>query len=1086
VAGGAAGITLALPLPEGQHSVSIAMVSLAALLAGLAAWRAPWQRWAPAVTRWMLAPCALVVIAAANHFGEFDPYTYGVTFALLFAWVGLSQPRWMSLAFAGPAAAAYTLPLLAAGRPAGELLTVAVVVPMFVCLGEACAWVATRLRAAEAEVHAAASGIERLLEATVMLGRADTEAEAAGMTAELVADLLGADRVQVMTADAEGSSRFVSRGQRNVAVPLGESTVDAASEPSATGLAVRTGRTVFVADVASSPVTSPHLARLIPAASAAFIPLPGEGGFFGSLVVKWDRPRSGLDPFSQRAAEVLSAEAGRALERTRAAARLIHDLGERRQTVTLLREEQSLLHLLQEVAVAANEAHTVDEALQRVLDSVCAYTGWPVGHAYLPDADGALAPSALWHLDDPVRFEPFRLATERTPLKPGIGLLRGVVRSREPAWIADVTADSGFLRADAARAVGLRAAWGVPVMVEKEVVAVLEFFFPEVLDLDVSLLDLARHVGTQLGRVVERRRGQEMLQHNEERMRAVIETAGDAFIGMDDAGLVTEWNRQAEVTFGWSRREALGRRVADLVIPQEFRAAHTAGLQRFLASGASAMLGRPLDLRARARDGREFPVELTAWSTRVGSSVGLNAFVRDISERKSLEAELIHQALHDPLTGLPNRVLLHERLSHALLRGERRRSPVSVLFLDLDGFKTVNDSLGHTTGDRLLTAVAKRLGTVIRPPDTVARLGGDEFAVLLDETDAGAASRVAERIGIALDEPFVIDGRAVHARASIGVATGSYGEQTADDLITNADLAMYLAKRQGRGGFAQFKASMHSAAVERLELEADLRRGLERKEFFLCYQPVVRLCDGVTIGMEALLRWNRAGGALVSPDEFIPVAEQTGLIGAIGHWVLREACSQAAAWHAACPMSPVFRLSVNLSARQLQDPGLVQDVETILVATGLAPSSLVLEITETALMSEPVTAVPRLAALKALGIKLAVDDFGTGYSSLSYLRNFPVDILKIDRSFISPLGREPGDAAIAHAVVSLGHTLHLRVVAEGIETAAQLAELQAIGCEYGQGYLFARPLTVNAMSVVLADAESEHLLGAVDLRELHA
>src|SRR5688572_1513106 len=273
VAGAAAGISAVLPLPQGQHPPSVAIVSLAAVLAGIAAWRAPWQHWAPAVMRWTLAPCALVLMAAANHFGEFDPYTYGVAFALLFVWVGLSQPRWMSVVFAAPAAAAYTLPLLLAGRPAAELFTVAVVVPMYVSLGEACAWVAARLRAAEDEVRAAASGIERLLEATVMLGCADTEAEAAEMTADLAADLLGADRVQVMTADAVGSSRYVSRGQRNIDVPLGESTVDAATEPSATGLAVRTGRTVFVADVASSPVMSSRLARLIPSASAAFIPL---------------------------------------------------------------------------------------------------------------------------------------------------------------------------------------------------------------------------------------------------------------------------------------------------------------------------------------------------------------------------------------------------------------------------------------------------------------------------------------------------------------------------------------------------------------------------------------------------------------------------------------------------------------------------------------------------------------------------------------------------------------------------------------------------------------------------------------------
>ncbi|HEU5449950.1 MAG TPA: EAL domain-containing protein, partial [Acidimicrobiia bacterium] len=417
---------------------------------------------------------------------------------------------------------------------------------------------------------------------------------------------------------------------------------------------------------------------------------------------------------------------------------------------------------------------------------------------------------------------------------------------------------------------------------------------------------------------------------------------------------------------------------------------------------------------------------------------------------------------------LPNRSLLLDRLAHALARAQRNGAPVTVLFLDLDRFKTVNDSLGHTAGDRLLAAVGRRLADSVRPSDTVARLGGDEFAVLLEDTPTGAALDVARRLEEALESPFSIDGHQVFARASIGVATGEGGKQTADELLRNADLAMYMAKGRETTRHASFEPGMHTAVLERLEMEADLRRALQAGEFFLHYQPVVRLADASVVGMEALIRWKR-GGDVVSPAVFIPVAEETGLIVAIGQWVVSEACRQAAAWQREHALQPPLRLSVNLSARQLQDPGLVPDVEQVLNACGLDPNCLVIEITESLLMSDPDVAVQRLRHLKDLGVRLAIDDFGTGYSSLSYLRRFPVDVLKIDRSFVAALGAGPEDAALAHAIVKLGHTLKLNIVAEGIETPEQLSELRSLGCEYGQGYLFAAPLGVDAVAALLAD-----------------
>jgi diguanylate cyclase (GGDEF)-like protein/PAS domain S-box-containing protein len=742
---------------------------------------------------------------------------------------------------------------------------------------------------------------------------------------------------------------------------------------------------------------------------------------------------------------------------------------EGKPTVTFLRSEREFLHLLKAVAVGANEARTVDEALQRALDEVCAYTHWPVGHAYLPGPDGVLAPTGLWHLSDPDRYASFRRSTEQTRLQAGLGLLHGVLRSREPAWTADVSADPNFLRAAAAREVGLRAAFGLPVIVDGEAVAVLEFLFPALLDPDEWLLELGRHIGLQLGGVVGRQRVEATLRAGEERLRAVIDTAGDAFIGMDEAGMVTEWNRKAEETFGWPRQEVIGRAVADLVIPEDQRSTHRAGLQRFLETGHSAILGRTLELRGQARDGREFPVELTAWSTPVGSGVEFSAFIRDISDRKRLEAELTRQALHDPLTGLPNRTLFLDRLAHAVTRSERSLGSVTVLVLDLDNFNRFNDSLGHAAGDRLLTSVAERLRDTVRRADTVARLDGDEFAVLLEDTGIADGIRIAQRLGDALDRPFEVSGREVFARASVGVACGGPEVQTADELLTNADLAMYLAKGQGKARYAVFESALQEAAIERLELEADLRRAVALGEFFLLYQPVVRLGDRSIVGMEALIRWKRPGGEVVNPEQFIPAAEDTGLIVEIGHWVLEEACRQAAAWQAAHNPTPALRLSVNFSARQLQDPEIVKDVERVLVTAGLEPGCLVIEITEGLLISEPDVAVRRLADLKHLGVGLAIDDFGTGYSSLSYLRRFPVDILKIDHSFVAGLGRNPEDAAIVRAVLALARTLDLTVVAEGVERAEQLYELQALGCERAQGHLFSVPLSEPAFADLLVN-----------------
>jgi len=486
------------------------------------------------------------------------------------------------------------------------------------------------------------------------------------------------------------------------------------------------------------------------------------------------------------------------------------------------------------------------------------------------------------------------------------------------------------------------------------------------------------------------------------------------------------------------------------------------------------------------------------------------------TQRQRAETQLLHNALHDPLTNLPNRALFMDRLEHAMKRAQRRaarpRSPnqkgtaalylFAVLYLDLDRFKLVNDSLGHRAGDQLLQAIALRLQGCLRPDDTVARLGGDEFTILLDDIkNVGEAIHVCQRIQEVLRLPFKLGDPSLPAlanttseeiftSASIGVAFSSStpglfeSYDNSQDLLRDADVAMYRAKSLGKARHEVFKTTMHQGAVERLQLETDLRRALERQEFILYYQPIVTLETGKLCGFEALLRWQHPSRGLVSPAEFIPIAEETGLIVPIGQWVLREACQQMLVWHQDAPLT----MNVNLSSKQFQAPGLVKQIEQILWETGLDPHCLKLEITENLIMEKAELVTEMLFQLQALGIQLCMDDFGTGYSSLSYLHRFPVSVLKIDRSFISTMdslppllndgcwkrypiprdGSSPQRAApIVATIIKLAHTLQMDVVAEGIETPGQLHQLKMLGCKYGQGYFFSKPVDGKTAETLL-------------------
>ncbi len=557
---------------------------------------------------------------------------------------------------------------------------------------------------------------------------------------------------------------------------------------------------------------------------------------------------------------------------------------------------------------------------------------------------------------------------------------------------------------------------------------------------------------------------------SEEQFRLTFEMAPIGMAITTINGQLKKVNQALCEALGYKEQELLKLSLADITYPEDLELYQTQQEALLENKGSDFQI----ETRYISHDLRIVDTILKVVIVRdsKGQALHFNNQIVDITERKHMEKQLLHDALHDSLTGLPNRALFMDRLDHELKRAKTNPDYVfAVLFLDLDRFKVVNDSAGHLVGDQLLVEIARRLEKSVNFTDTVARLGGDEFTILLENIhNIQNAIAVAEKIDQALRISFNLRGYELFTSASIGIALSSEGYNKPDEIMRDADLTMYSAKEQGRARYEIFNSSLHERAITRLQLETDMRRGIEREEFLIYYQPISCLETGKLAGFEALARWKHPTRGIVSPGEFIPVAEETGTIIPLGTWILQKACQQMQLWHEKYPHKSSLQISVNLSGKQLREASLLEKIDSILQETGLSAKHLKLEITESSLIENMEVATQTLLEIKSRDIKLSMDDFGTGYSSLSYLHRFPVDILKIDRSFVQDIQINKGNYAIVKAIVTLAHVLDMEVIAEGIEDTYQLDQLKLLNCEYGQGYYFAKPLNQQEAEELIANS----------------
>ena len=721
--------------------------------------------------------------------------------------------------------------------------------------------------------------------------------------------------------------------------------------------------------------------------------------------------------------------------------------------VTVQMRAERLTQLEHSVSRLLADAEDVKLGIGAVIEAMSASEQWTAGNFWTVDETGSLRHFVAW---TPADRGPQSVLAEDAPLPSWL--------NSGPVWIGDVGRSVGGPPIP-----GQPESWNtgvvIPIKSGSEIIGVLDFYAPKIAAPEPQFLRVLRLASAEIGHFYQRALAMERLRESEERFSSTMKLAAIGIAHVDDSGRFIYANPQLCEMLGYTERELLALTVKQISHPGDVTASDD--LHARLRSGAITSF--KLEKRYVRKDGTPVWVGLTIAMkrNRAGAPLYDISVVEDISARKRAEERIQYLATHDGLTGLPNRAMFGQLLNLAVETSRRYERKFAVLFIDLDRFKVINDTLGHEAGDVLLREMAARLRECLRASDVVARLGGDEFVVLVQEvSDVGQVSMVARNILSSIMKPVVILGQECRVTASIGVCMHPEEGQDEQSVMKNADMAMYLAKEEGKNNYQFYSSRMKAHSIERLALETNLRRALELEELTLAYQAKVNFKTGAITGVEALLRWHSPQLGTVSPAQFIPLAEETGLIVPIGRWVLRTACEQNVAWQRSG--LPPVKMCVNLSMRQLNDEGLAREIESVLRETGMDSSLLELEITESMIMHNAERAVKILSTIKALGVRLAIDDFGTGYSSLAHLKRFPIDTLKVDRSFIREIPSDAEDRAIAEAIIAMGKTLSLTVVAEGVETPEQQAFLSDRACDEMQGYYFSTPVPAQEFAALLS------------------
>lgn len=713
----------------------------------------------------------------------------------------------------------------------------------------------------------------------------------------------------------------------------------------------------------------------------------------------------------------------------------------------------------QAIVRSANEA----ELFPKICHDAITFGGLKMAWIGLLDEDTQLLKPVASYGEGLEYLDLIRISVE-AHLPAGQGPSGTAFREDSPFWCLDFLNDPAT---EKWRALGLRFKWGasaaLPLHRGGKVIGTLNLYADDASYFDTAgrnlLLEMATDIDFALDNFsLEREREQfkQELLASEERARLVLDNSLDAIINIDHIGMVTEWSHAAVQIFGYQRDEAIGQDLAQLIIPEIDREAHHQGMRRVLTTHHTKMIGKRVEVNALRKDGSEFPVEMTIAQIRRGETIFFSAFIRDITQRRQSERQIQHLAHFDVLTNLPNRIMLQDHFNYALSLAKRNNGNLAVIFLDLDHFKDINDNLGHSVGDMLLVELTRRLKLLLREEDTLSRLGGDEFILVLPDADANGVTNVAQKLLTTMAEPYRIAPYEFTVTGSIGIALYPNDGNDLGTLSQKADTAMYRAKQAGRNDYRFFTAEMQASSARNLQLVTALRYAKDKNQLTLHYQPQFSIHDNRVIGAEALLRWQHPELGYISPAEFIPVAEDSGMILAIGEWVLRQAVGQAKAWMQA-GNEPLI-MAVNLSAVQFRHPDLPALVTRILNEVGLAPEYLELELTESVATNDPEGAIRVMNNLHDLGIRMSIDDFGTGYSSLSYLKKFKVYKLKIDQSFVRDISTDAEDKAIVSAIISMARSLGHKTIAEGVETKEQLAFLREQGCDEVQGYYYSKPV----------------------------